>query len=147
MSSQATASTTQENQARQGRERVLIVDDERGVRALCTDLLRRAGYDTEAVDSPTAALRRLDEARFDVIVMDINMPVMNGVELCRRIRARHSEQPVVLITGCPSIETAVRGIREGASEYLVKPFTPDQLREVVGRALTQRPPARAALPL
>jgi DNA-binding NtrC family response regulator len=118
--------------------RVLIVDDERGIRALCTDLLRRAGYETEAVDSPEAALRRLDEARFDVVVMDINMPVMNGVELCRRVRARNPGQPVVLITGCPSIDTAVRGIREGACEYVVKPFTPEQLREVVGRARLQR---------
>jgi DNA-binding NtrC family response regulator len=128
------AAKAPQNEVASNGVRVLIVDDERGIRALCTDLLRRAGYDTEAVDSPGAALARLDENTFDVVVMDINMPVMNGVELCRRVRARYA-LPVVLITGCPSIDTAVRGIREGASEYLVKPFTPEQLRDVVGRAL------------
>jgi DNA-binding NtrC family response regulator len=117
---------------------ILVVDDERGVRALCTDVLQRAGYRTEAVDSALAALGRTGEREYSLIVMDIHMPVMDGVELCRRIRQRRPDQPVVLITGCPSIDTAVRGIRNGASEYLSKPFTPEILRETVARALDAR---------
>jgi DNA-binding response OmpR family regulator len=123
---------------------VLIVDDERGVRALCTDLLRRAGYRAEAVDSAGAALARLDEEDFDLVLLDVNMPVMDGIELCRRIRQRRVEQAVVLITGLPSIDTAVRGIREGARDYLSKPFTPAQLREVVSRTLPPLPPRTLA---
>jgi DNA-binding NtrC family response regulator len=116
---------------------ILVVDDERGVRALCTDILTRAGYETEAADSALAALGRLDERDYSLILMDIHMPVMDGVELCRRIRQRRPDQPVVLITGCPSIDTAVRGIRNGASDYLAKPFTPETLRETVARVLAQ----------
>ncbi len=117
------------------RRRILVVDDERGVRSLCTDVLRRAGYEAEAVDSPMAALSRLEEAKFDLILVDINMPQMSGIGLCRRIREKHPQQTVVLITGYPSINTAVNGIREGASDYLTKPFTPEALRDVVSRAL------------
>jgi DNA-binding NtrC family response regulator len=118
------------------RRRILVVDDERGVRALCTDVLKRAGYEAEAVDSPTAALSRLEEAEFDLILVDINMPQMSGIGLCRRIREKRPQQTVVLITGYPSINTAVNGIREGASDYLTKPFTPEALRDVVSRALS-----------
>ncbi len=122
---------------------ILVVDDERGVRALCTDVLQRAGYETRAADSALAALGALDERDYALIVMDIHMPVMDGVELCRRIRQRRPEQPVVLITGCPSIDTAVRGIRNGASEYLAKPFTPELLRDTVARALASAAADRA----
>jgi CheY-like chemotaxis protein len=115
-------------------QRILIVDDERGVRALCSDLLRRSGYETEAVDSAQAALERVD-AGFDLALVDIHMPMMSGIELCRRLRARQPALPIVLITGYPTIKSAVRGIGLGASEYVSKPFTPEALREVVARVL------------
>jgi two-component system, NtrC family, response regulator AtoC len=119
-------------------ERILVVDDERGVRALCCDLLKRAGYQAEAVDSGPAALGRAAEHEFDVVLADVNMPRMDGIELCRRLRHERPDQIVVLITGYPSIENAVRGMKEGARDYVTKPFTPDELRLVVARALEER---------
>jgi CheY-like chemotaxis protein len=116
-------------------QRILIVDDERGVRALCSDLLRRSGYETEAVDSAQAALERVDATGFDLALVDIHMPMMSGIELCRRLRARRPGLPIVLITGYPTIESAVRGIGFGASDYVSKPFTPEELREVVASVL------------
>ena len=119
--------------------RILIVDDERGVRALCTDILQRGGYEAEAVDSAWAALDRIDAAHFDLALVDINMPAMSGIELCRRLRERRPDLPVVLITGCPTIESAVRGIGSGATDYVCKPFTPEALREAVARVLHPAP--------
>ena len=116
-------------------QRILIVDDERGVRALCSDVLRRSGYETEAVGSATAALERLAAARFDMAIVDIHMPMMSGIELCRRMQGLRPDLPVALITGYPSIESAVRGIGFGARDYVSKPFTPEALRGVVGRLL------------
>jgi DNA-binding NtrC family response regulator len=117
---------------------VLVVDDERGVRTYCSDLLRRAGYAVEAADSGAAALRLRGEREFDVVLADINMPKMDGIELCQRLRQLDPEQIVVLITGYPSIENAVHGMKEGARDYVTKPFTPDELRLVLKRALKER---------
>jgi DNA-binding NtrC family response regulator len=119
-------------------ERILVVDDERGVRALCSDLLKRAGYEVEAVDSGPAALGRATESEFDLVLADVNMPRMDGIELCRKLREARPDQIVILITGFPSIENAVRGMKEGARDYVTKPFTPDELRLVVARALEER---------
>jgi CheY-like chemotaxis protein len=123
------------SEAPAGLQRILIVDDERGVRTLCSDVLRRSGYETESVDSALAALERIDGAGFDLALVDIHMPKMSGIELCRRLRARRPGLPVVLITGYPTIESAVRGIGFGATDYVSKPFTPEALREAVASAL------------
>jgi DNA-binding NtrC family response regulator len=120
------------------KERILVVDDERGVRAFCTDLLKRAGYEVETADSAPTALGRLAETEFDVLLADINMPRMDGIELCKRARQDRPDQIVILITGYPSIENAVRGMKEGARDYVTKPFTPDELRLVIARALQER---------
>jgi DNA-binding NtrC family response regulator len=123
--------------------RILIVDDERGVRMLCSDVLRRSGYETEAVQSASAALDRIAAASFDMAIVDIHMPLMSGIELCRRMRGIRPDLPVALITGYPSIESAVRGIGFGASDYVSKPFTPEALREVVARVLQRAARARS----
>ena len=118
--------------------RILVVDDERGVRTFCSDLLRRAGHQVETADSGPAALTLLAEQEFDVVLADINMPRMDGIDLCHRARQERPDQIVILITGYPSIENAVRGMKEGARDYVTKPFTPDELRLVVDRALKER---------
>ncbi|MCA9670864.1 MAG: sigma-54-dependent Fis family transcriptional regulator [Myxococcales bacterium] len=118
--------------------RLLVVDDERGVRALCSDVLRRAGYEVETADSAEQALARAQAFDPDLVLTDINMPKMDGIELCKRLRERNPDQIVVLITGYPSIENAVAGMKEGAVDYVTKPFTPDEMRLVVSRALAER---------
>jgi len=120
---------------------ILVVDDERGIRALCSDVLGRAGYEVEAVDSAAGALAAIARRRFDLILCDINLPDQDGVSLLPRLLATRTDDTpppaVLLITAYPSIDTAVRGMKLGARDYIGKPFSPDELRLVVRRALDE----------
>ncbi|MEJ7600519.1 MAG: sigma-54 dependent transcriptional regulator, partial [Kofleriaceae bacterium] len=116
---------------------ILIVDDERGIRALCSDVLGRAGYEVEAVDSAAGALAAVSRRRFDLILCDINLPDQDGVSILPRLLAGETPPAVLLITAYPSIDTAVRGMKLGARDYIGKPFSPDELRLVVRRALDE----------
>ena len=118
--------------------RILVVDDERGVRTLCADLLARAGYEPVTASSAEEALGIADREAFDIVLADVNLGGMDGIELCKRLRAQKPEQLVILITAYPSIENAVRGMKEGARDYVTKPFSPDELRLVIARALEER---------
>ena len=116
---------------------ILIVDDERGIRALCSDVLGRAGYEVEAVDSAAGALAAAGRRRFDLILCDINLPDQDGVSILPRLLVGEQPPAVLLITAYPSIDTAVRGMKLGARDYIGKPFSPDELRLVVRRALDE----------
>ncbi len=120
---------------------ILVVDDERGIRALCSDVLGRSGYEVEAVDSAAGALAAVSRRRFDLVLCDINLPDQDGVSILPRLLApRGDDTPppaVLLITAYPSIDTAVRGMKLGARDYIGKPFSPDELRLVVRRALDE----------
>jgi DNA-binding NtrC family response regulator len=119
------------------RARILIVDDERGIRALCGDILRRAGHEVEVADTGTAGLAAARASRFDLIFCDINLPGVDGLSMLPSLLDRDEPPTVILITAFPSIETAVRGMKLGARDYVTKPFTPDELRMVCDRALTE----------
>jgi DNA-binding NtrC family response regulator len=116
---------------------ILIVDDERGIRSLCSDVLGRAGHEVEAVDSAAGALAAVTRRRFDLILCDINLPDQDGVSILPRLLAGETPPAVLLITAYPSIDTAVRGMKLGARDYIGKPFSPDELRLVVRRALDE----------
>jgi DNA-binding NtrC family response regulator len=116
---------------------ILVVDDERGIRALCSDVLGRTGYEVETVDTAAGALAAVARRRFDLILCDINLPDQDGVSLLPRLLVGESPPAVLLITAYPSIDTAVRGMKLGARDYIGKPFSPDELRLVVRRALDE----------
>ncbi|HEY0483880.1 MAG TPA: sigma-54 dependent transcriptional regulator [Kofleriaceae bacterium] len=116
---------------------ILVVDDERGIRSLCSEVLGRAGYEVEAVDSAAGALAAATRRRFDLILCDINLPDQDGVSLLPRLLTGDAPPAVLLITAYPSIDTAVRGMKLGARDYIGKPFSPDELRLVVRRALDE----------
>jgi len=116
---------------------ILVVDDERGIRALCSDVLGRAGYEVEAVDCAAGALAAVSRRKFDLILCDINLPDQDGVSLLPRLLTGEQPPAVLLITAYPSIDTAVRGMKLGARDYIGKPFSPDELRLVVRRALDE----------
>ncbi len=119
---------------------ILVVDDERGIRSLCSDVLGRSGHEVEAVDSAAGALAAVTRRRFDLILCDINLPDQDGVSILPKLLAGdHGSGPpaVLLITAYPSIDTAVRGMKLGARDYIGKPFSPDELRLVVRRALDE----------
>ncbi|HVK75396.1 MAG TPA: sigma-54 dependent transcriptional regulator, partial [Kofleriaceae bacterium] len=114
---------------------ILVIDDERGIRALCRDVLARAGHDVEVAETAAAGLAAVGRRAFDLILCDINLPDQDGVSLLPRLLDRDPAPTVLLITAYPSIDTAVRGMKLGARDYLGKPFSPDELRLVVDRAL------------
>ncbi len=118
--------------------RILVVDDEEiGIRS-CLRILGESGYEVEAVQSGGGALRKVEENRYDVMILDIMMPRMDGLEVLQRVKETHPDIDVIMVTGLSQIETAVRAMKLGAFDYLPKPFDPDELKLVVERALERR---------
>jgi two-component system nitrogen regulation response regulator NtrX len=120
------------------RESILIVDDEAGVRSSLAGILGDEGYATEAVESGEACLALLESRRFDLILLDVWLPKMDGLETLSRIRALDPEVPVVVISGHGSIETAVKAVRMGAQDFVEKPLALEKILLVVKNALRQR---------
>lgn len=115
---------------------LLCVDDEPGMLEVCQDtLLRLSDVEVSTAANPIEALKLLAERDFDLVVTDIQMPGMSGIEMLRKIREAHGDLPVVIMTGFPSVETAVSAVRLGAVDYVTKPFHPDDLTETVRRLL------------
>ena len=119
------------------RPRILVVDDEMGPRESLRMILKPR-YDITTADSGEAALKVLPEARPDLIFMDIKMPNMDGIELLRRIKAIDQSIEVVMITAYASLETVKNALTHGAFEYVIKPFSRQDLEDVARRALTRR---------
>ncbi|MBS1218593.1 MAG: two component, sigma54 specific, transcriptional regulator, Fis family [Proteobacteria bacterium] len=118
--------------------RVLIVDDEEIVVRSCLRILEGGGYELEGVHSGAEALRKIEERHYDVIILDIMMPQMDGLEVLQRVKETHPDIDVIMITGLSQIETAVKAMKLGAFDYLPKPFDPDELTLVVRRARERR---------
>jgi DNA-binding NtrC family response regulator len=116
---------------------ILVVDDERGIRSLCGDVLRRAGYAVETAESGEAGLALAAERSFDLVLCDINLPGIDGLGVLEKLVGGAAPPTVILITAYPSVETAVKGMKLGARDYITKPFTPDELRLVARRALDE----------
>ena len=114
---------------------VLVVDDELFACRSCQDILGKQGHVVEFALSGGEALELLDKKPFDLVLTDLKMPAMDGIELLGRIKKRSPNVPVIVITGYATVETAVEAMRKGAYDYVSKPFTPDALRVVVRKAL------------
>ena len=119
------------------RARVLVVDDELGPRESLRMLLK-PGYDIETAENGHAALETLERFRPDLVIMDIKMPEMDGLELLRRVKQTDATIEVVMITAYASLETVKHALTHGAFEYLIKPFPRQDLEDVVRRALLRR---------
>src|SRR5918992_1494207 len=117
---------------------ILIVDDEPGVRSALTGVLQDEGYDVEAVDSGEACLERLGRQTYDLVVLDIWLPGMDGLATLSRMRERQIETQVVIISGHGNIESAVRAIKMGAFDFVEKPLSLEKTVLVVRNALRQR---------
>ncbi len=118
--------------------RVLVVDDDPGVVDWLVEELADRDYLVEGSVDPTEALARVSERRFDLVVSDVEMPGMRGLDLVRSIHARRSDQLVILITAFGSIDLAMQCVRAGAADFLAKPFEIDALVEAIERTLSER---------
>lgn len=113
---------------------VLVVDDDTEVRRSIVRSLSAAGHSVKDARNGQDAMRLLGEGAFDVVVSDVLMPDLDGMQLLREVRARDLDVPVILITGAPELDTAAEAVRYGAFRYLTKPVPPDELVELVERA-------------
>ncbi len=115
--------------------RILLVDDEANVRTVFSDILKKESYLVkEAKDGPEA-IKAIDEETFDLALVDLRMPHMDGIEVLENIKKRKPEIPVIVYTGYGSITSAVEAMRKGAFDYLNKPFSPQQLKSNIKKAL------------
>ena len=117
---------------------ILIVDDEPGVRSALGGVLRDEGYDVAAVDTGEACLERLAQEPYDVVLLDIWLPGLDGLATLARMRERQVDAQVVIISGHGNVESAVRAIKMGAFDFVEKPLSLEKTMLVVRNALRQR---------
>ncbi|MFH2220260.1 MAG: response regulator [Pseudomonadota bacterium] len=118
--------------------RIMIVDDELIIRESLLNYFKRYGHAVETASSGLEALEKLKKEPYHVLFVDIRMPGMDGIELLEKVKDEHPDTMVVIITAYGSIESAAKAMRIGASDYLLKPFKPDQLSLVIERISHQR---------
>lgn len=121
--------------------RVLVVDDEDLIRRLYVRALDRR-YEADGAASGTEALSLLEASNYDVVVSDVALPDLNGIELLKKAHEQDADLPVVLVTGAPHVETAIEAVDYGAFRYLVKPVDLNELRRTVDKAVQRRELAR-----
>jgi two-component system phosphate regulon sensor histidine kinase PhoR len=117
---------------------ILVIDDEKGIREGCRRILAAEGYAVDTAEDGKAGLKMVQAKPYDLLLVDLMMPVMGGLELMEQVRQFDPEVIMIVITGFATIETAVDAMKHGAYDYIPKPFTPDQLLAVVDRGLEKR---------
>jgi len=118
-------------------KRILVVDDDESLRWVTQAQLQQSGYQVDAAPCGKAALERMREAPPDMVITDLMMPGMSGVELLKQIRAEYPEVIVIVATAFGTVETAVEAMKAGAYDYITKPVNMDELRLIVARGLEQ----------
>jgi two-component system response regulator HydG len=118
--------------------RILVVDDETAARSALTELLREEGYEVQSAGDGFKAIGRLDDWRPDIVITDLKMPGMDGIQLMEKVRERIPDISVVVMTAFGTVESAVEAVKQGADDYLTKPLHLGQLLLVVERVLSHR---------
>ncbi len=114
--------------------RILVVDDNKELREILEEFLKADGHDVEGSPNGRDALERHQISPFDLIITDLNMPEISGMELIKTIRKENQDTEFVIITGYASMDSAVEAVRIGAFDYIVKPFRMEELHVVVKNA-------------
>jgi two-component system, response regulator, stage 0 sporulation protein F len=114
---------------------ILIVDDEEGLREGLSRLLENEGYTVLSAENGEQALEILQNAHIDLVLTDMRMPGMDGIELLKKIHERHGEIGVIILTGYGQIETYIEAMNFGAIEYVSKPFKVNELKFIVNKVL------------
>jgi CheY-like chemotaxis protein/glycine cleavage system H lipoate-binding protein len=127
------------------RANVLVVDDEEIVCKSCRKILNQAGHNVQTALNGREALKRVEEDKYDVLIADWKMPEIDGMEVLRIVKKNHPDIVVIMITGYPTVESAVQAMRLGVSNYVPKPIHPDQLTQALRKALQERKSGRTDL--
>ena len=117
---------------------ILIIDDDSVIRLACEKTLKPVGYSVDAAEDGKTGLKKLNEKSYDLVLLDLMMPEISGVQVLEQIRAYDENIIVIIITGFATIESAVETLKKGVYDYIPKPFTPDELRNVVRKGLERR---------
>jgi DNA-binding NtrC family response regulator len=117
---------------------ILVVDDELLIRDLLYDFFTGQGWSISVAENGEKALEMLSEKPVDLILSDIKMPEMDGLTLASRVRQSHPHLPVVLMTGYPSVDTAVSALRNKVEDYVIKPFNINQLYKLIASKLAEK---------
>lgn len=117
------------------KKRVLAVDDSEPVRKLVSIVLKNAGYEVTTASNGAEALQKLEQDYYHLVVTDMNMPVMHGLELIRNIRKANDEIPIIALTSESESEIRRRGTEAGANGWVVKPFKPMQFVDLVAQVI------------
>lgn len=115
---------------------LLIVDDDRAIREACRDVAQSQGFHTLVVESAEHAYRLLDNESIDVVLLDLRLPGAGGLEALHQIRQRRPEAAVIVVTGYGSVQSAVQAMKDGAYDYVTKPFSVDELKLLLERVAT-----------
>ncbi|GAB4170312.1 MAG: hypothetical protein Kow00108_04320 [Calditrichia bacterium] len=118
--------------------KVLVVDDEDHVREVLKDFLEALAYEVDTAEDGSDALNKIEPGKYDLVISDLLMPKMDGLELLERIRKIDKSVVFLMITGYPSIETAVDAIKKGAYDYITKPFNMDDVKIKIERAFEKK---------
>jgi DNA-binding NtrC family response regulator len=116
---------------------ILVVDDEESVRDSLYNWFIEDGYEVDSAANAKEALQKIENENFDIILTDIKMPGMDGLEMHRRIKAINSSAMVIIMTAFASVDTAVQALKDGAYDYITKPFDPDDLTHLIRNAANQ----------
>ena len=117
---------------------ILVVDDELLIRDLLYDFFTGRGWDISVAEDGEKALEVMRSRNFDLVLTDIKMPEMDGLDLTSHVKQSHPELPVVLMTGFPSVDTAVEALRKKVDDYVIKPFNINQLYKLVEAKVKDR---------
>lgn len=115
--------------------RILVIDDEPRIRDACRMVLEEMGAEVAVAENGEAGLKLISERHFDIVLVDLMMPVLSGFEVLAQIKEDHPDTVVVVITGYATLEHSIEAMKKGAFDFIPKPFTPDHLRVVVGKSL------------
>jgi diguanylate cyclase (GGDEF)-like protein len=124
---------------------ILVIDDEENIRELLRELLEDENFSVSTASSGEEGIEIAKERAFDVVITDLKMPGMSGIEVIRKFKEKNSNTTVIVITGYPTIESAVEAMKEGAYDYILKPFNLDHIKLVVRKAMERQNLLREAI--
>ena len=122
--------------------RILVIDDDKAICEYVTTILEKDGFSVKSIQNPLIAEEEVRQGSFHLIILDLMMPKMDGIEVLKRIRKLDSDVAVVIFTGFPNLDTAVQSMKLDAVDYIKKPFQVEELREVVARVMKKKGLAR-----
>lgn len=129
-----------------GTQRILVVDDEKNIRLTLAQALESSGLLVQTAGDGAEALQKVTEADFSLVLLDLKLPGLDGLEVLRRIRQSRPKLRVIIITAHGTIAYAVEALKAGAVDFLRKPFSPNEIREIVRRVLARPDPQEKASP-